>query len=63
MLALAVSKDVEEVMKKHVFTFGGQIYKQKEGGAIGNELTCVVAKTRTIEFMRKFKEKLESWKE
>ena len=59
MLALAVSKDVEEVLTNHVFTFTGEVFKQIKGGAIGNEPTCVIAKTRTICLIRDFKRKVE----
>ena len=58
MLALAVAKDVECVMKKHVYKFAGEVYNQNEGGAIGNELTGVVAKTRMIYNVRKLKNRL-----
>ena len=53
MLALAVAKDVECVMKKHVYKFAGEVYNQNEGGSIGNELTGVVAKTRMIFLLRR----------
>ena len=56
MLALAVAKDVDCVMKKHVYKFAGEVFKQNEGGAIGYELTGVVAKTRMIFLLRKLKE-------
>ena len=56
MLALAVAKDVDCVMKKHVYKFAGEVFKQNEGGAIGNELTGVVAKTRMILLLKKLKE-------
>ena len=42
-------------MKKHVYKSAGEVYKQNEGGAIGNELTEVVAKTRMILLLRKLR--------
>ena len=52
MLAVAVSKDVSNVMSSHLFRFGDDSYKQKEGGSIGSELTCIVAKVRMILWIR-----------
>ena len=58
LLALAVGREVELVMRNHLFRFRGKVYKQDEGGAIGSELTCVVARTRMIMFMREMKRKV-----
>ena len=58
LLALAVGREVELVMRNHVFRFRGKVYKQEEGGAIGSELTCVVARTRMIMFMRDLRNKV-----
>ena len=52
MLSIAVQCDVTNVMKKHLFSFDGKQYVQKEGGSIGSELTCTVAKCRMILWMR-----------
>ena len=58
LLALAVGREVESVMRNHMFRFRGRVYKQEEGGAIGSELTCVVVKTRMIMFMRDLRNKV-----
>ena len=58
LLALAVGREVEFVMRNHMFRFRGKVYQQEEGGAIGSELTCVVARTRMIMFMRGLRNKL-----
>ena len=55
MLSLAVSKDVVNVMSSHSFRFGGEFYKQKEGGSIGSELTCVVSQCRMILWSREMR--------
>ena len=59
MLASAVSSDVKCVMESHVYRFREGLYKQKDGGATGNELTCVIAKTRMILYIRKLKRRSE----
>ena len=61
MLALAVSEDVRYTMEHHVFRFRDKIYKQEDGGSIGNELTGIVAKTRVILFIRKLNIKLAEY--
>ena len=58
MIALAVSEEVRFVMKNHLFKFREDLFKQNDGGSIGNELTGVVAKTRVIRFIRKLKQAL-----
>ena len=55
MLAVAVAKDVYNVMSSHLFRFKGDSFKQEEGGSIGSELTCIVAKVRMILWTRKMK--------
>ena len=53
-----MGREVEFVMRNHLFRFRGKVYKQEEGGAIGSELTCVVARTRMIMFMRDLRNKV-----
>ena len=57
MLAVAVACDVGNVMSKHLFRFIDRSFVQEEGGSIGSELTCVVAKIRMILWVRRLKQK------
>ena len=60
MIALAVMLDVKGVMETHVFKFNCSLYRQKEGGAIGNELTRVVAETSMLLYIQKLKCRAEA---
>ena len=53
MIALAVSIDVKNVMRSHLFRFGDKFFNQNEGGSIGSELTGEGATSRMIMFLRK----------
>ena len=44
------------IMKNHIYEFDNKIYKQKEGGAIGVELTGTMAQIFMVWWDRKFKE-------
>ena len=57
--ALAVRTDVEHIMKNNLFKFDGVMYVQSEGGMIGSELICVIAKSRMILYIRKLKRRAE----
>jgi len=58
-LALAVRTDVEHMMKNNLFKFNGTMYIQSEGGMIGSELICVLAKSRMILYVRLLKRRAE----
>ena len=60
LLAVVVSQEVKNVMKKHVFRFKDKMYNQKEGGSIGSELTGVLGTSRMIIFLRKLRVKCET---
>merc|ERR1719154_53824 len=47
-----------EMFKNHVYQFEGQIRIQRRGGAIGGELTQVVARVVMDKWMEMFKEKM-----
>ena len=57
MLSVAVASDVRRVMQCHVFGFMEKVYKQKEGGSIGSQLTGIVAKVRMILWIRRINSK------
>ena len=44
MLALMFSKATEISMKNHMYRFDGKLFKQKDGGPIGDELSQAVAR-------------------
>ena len=60
MLALALSSDVDHLMRNNFFKFEDVLYKQSEGGMTGSELICVLAKTRMIIFIRILKRRAEN---
>ena len=43
LIALALSKSIKVIMKNHFYSIGGQIYRQKDGGCIGMDLTVELA--------------------
>ena len=44
MIALAVSNTINECMGNHYYTFGGGIFKQSDGGAIGTDIAGEIAR-------------------
>ena len=57
MIALMIQKAVETVMGNHTYRFDGRIYKQKDGGPIGDEMSQAVARLTMIWFDERFLEK------
>ena len=49
---------VEFVMKNHIYSFDGKVYRQSAGGPIGLELTGVLAKIVMLWWDRKYLQKL-----
>ena len=43
MLGEAVGSSLKALMRNHFFTIGGKIYRQRDGGSIGLDLTTEVA--------------------
>ena len=62
MITLMVVKAIEVVMKNHTYRFDGKIYKQKDGGPIGDEMSQAVARVVMIWFDDKFAEKCKEEK-
>ena len=58
ILAEVIYHGVKTVFKNHVYQFEGQIRIQRRGGAIGGELTQVVARVVMDKWMEMFKEKM-----
>ena len=58
LLATALKIALTIVMKNHIYVFGGQLRRQKEGGAIGLELTGQLAKIYMIWWDKEFAKKL-----
>ena len=60
MLALAVSVGVHTVMSGHTYMVGDVCYLQKEGGAIGLELTGAVSRPFMQKWDRQYLEKVRT---
>ena len=58
ILAEVIYHGVKTVFKNHLYPFEGQIRIQRRGGAIGGELTQVVARVVMDKWMELFKEKM-----
>ena len=56
MLALMLMKAVETSMSNHTYRFGGKLYKQSDGGPIGDELSQAIARLVMIWWDRRFLE-------
>ena len=59
MFAVAVCIGIKVVMENHIYKFGGELRKQKEGGPIGVELTGALADLFMLYWDRKFLAKLK----
>ena len=57
MIALMLQKAIEVVMRNHTYRFDGKLYKQKDGGPIGDEMSQAVARITMIWFDEKFLER------
>ena len=44
MVALAVANTVSTTMRNHIYTFGGELHRQKDGSAIGSDLSGEIAR-------------------
>ena len=58
MVALALKKGIQAVMKNHLYQSGGRVYKQTEGGPIGLQVTGAVARAFMIWWDQKLMEKM-----
>ena len=56
LFTVMIMKVVSFVMKNHIYSFDGKVYRQTKGGPIGLRLTGVLAKIVMIEFGRRWKE-------
>ena len=52
LLEACLAVGVKETFQSHLYTFGGLIYQQLVGGAIGLRLTSVVARIRMARWVR-----------
>ena len=53
MFCDAIGVMIEKTMEKHDYKFNGKIYRQKQGGAIGMDLTGVIADIYMCEWDKK----------
>ena len=59
MISLMLAKLVEVVMTNHTYRFDGKVYKQVDGGPIGDEMSQAVARIVMIWFDERFTQKCE----
>ena len=59
ILGEGMALGIEYTMRNHVYEFDGELYRQKEGGAIGLLLTCIVAELFMARWMKRFRVALE----
>ena len=59
IVAEVIRISTEVLFKNHLYTFGGKVFKQKEGGPIGLRGTCAVARLTMNFWDRGWKKKME----
>ena len=59
MIALATANTVKECMSNHYYTFNGDIRRQKEGGAIGSDLTGETSRVVMVDIDSRILKKLK----
>lgn len=59
MITLMLIKAVEVLMRNHTYRFDGKMYKQRDGGPIGDELSQAVARLVMLWWDKKYIEKCE----
>ena len=52
---------IELLFSTHLYTFGGKIFKQKEGGPIGLRATCAVARLIMKMWGKKWLSLMKEW--
>ena len=58
MFRIAFEILIKVAMSEHMYSFNGDLRKQKAGGAIGNVLTCALAVLFTVWWCKKFLDKV-----
>ena len=59
LIALALMATMKTVLHNHLYEFDGQMYRQKEEGPIGENITRIAADLVTFKLMGGFKERLK----
>merc|ERR1712082_56584 len=59
LLNAALAIAIRFIFSSHMYTFGGKVYIQSDGGPIGLRLTCALAKLRMAVFARMLKQILK----
>ena len=62
ILAAVVRVAIEVLFSTHLYTFGGKVFQQEEGGPIGLRATCGVARVIMNMWDKEWLRTLESWK-
>ena len=60
ILGLAIGEMVHQCMDNHYFKFGEHVYRQRDGGAIGSDLTGEIARLFMLLWDRIFLKKIEA---
>ena len=61
IIAAVVRIAIELLFSTHLYTFGGKIFKQKEGGPIGLRATCAVARLIMNMWGKKWLSLMKEW--
>ena len=59
MVAAMIGKSVETSITNHMYRFSGKMYKQEDGGPIGDELSQAIARLVMIWWDERFFEALQ----
>ena len=62
LIALSLMSAVKTVLENHVYTFNGELYRQKKGGPIGENLTNLAASLCMGDMIAKYKKILMNLK-
>ena len=58
-IALVLMATMKTVLQNHLYEFDGQLYRQKEGGPIGENITQIAADLVMFKLMGGFKKRLK----
>ena len=61
MVALALMEVARTIFTNHLYQFKGQVYKQKDGGPIGDNATNIAADLIMFSFIGGYRRKLQKF--
>ena len=62
IIALVIRISVKVMFRSHIYTFGGKLYLQKNGGPIGLRGTCAIARVAMSDWDKRWLRRLEEWR-